>query len=78
MLYETLPVSLNQAIFRVEEQKSNIEAVKRLMRSASKSGGSSEFIMSAASTPDFLLIVESRQITKIIPALSLQMLCKTM
>jgi type I restriction enzyme M protein len=53
---------------RVEEQKSNIEAVKRLMRSASKSGqgggGSPEFIISSASTPDFLLIVECKADTK--------------
>ncbi len=48
----------------VEEQKSNIEAVKRLLRSASKTGqggiGSPEFIISAPSTPDFLVIVECK------------------
>jgi type I restriction enzyme M protein len=53
---------------RLEEQKSNIEAVKRLMRSVSKSrqggGGSPEFIISSASTPDFLLIVECKADTK--------------
>ncbi|GAB1581908.1 hypothetical protein [Phyllobacterium phragmitis] len=49
---------------RVEEQKSEIEAVKRLLRAASKSGkggnGSPEFIISASSTPDFLVIVECK------------------
>lgn len=53
---------------RVEEQKSNIETVKRLMRGASKSGqgggGSPEFIISSASTPDFILIVECKADTK--------------
>lgn len=48
----------------VEEQKSNIDAVKRLLKSASKSGqggsGYPEFIISAPSTPDFLVIVECK------------------
>lgn len=48
----------------IEEQKSNIEAVRRLLKSASKSGqggkGAPEFIISAASTPDFLVIVECK------------------
>jgi 16S rRNA G966 N2-methylase RsmD len=52
----------------VEEQKSNIEAVKRLLRVASKSGqggkGSPEFIVSAPSTPDFLLVIECKADTK--------------
>ncbi|MGO4855644.1 HsdM family class I SAM-dependent methyltransferase [Phaeovulum sp. W22_SRMD_FR3] len=49
---------------QVEEQKSNIEAVKRLLKAASKSGGggmgSPEFIVSAPSTPDFVMIVECK------------------
>jgi len=49
---------------RVEEQKSNIDAVKRLLRTAGKSGkggtGAPEFIVSAPSTPDFLLVVECK------------------
>ncbi len=49
---------------QVEEQKSNIEAVKRLMKTASKSGGGGggapEFIASAPSAADFLLIVECK------------------
>ncbi len=53
---------------QVEEQKSNIEAVKRLLRSASKSGlggkGSPEFIVSSPSSPDFLLIVECKANSK--------------
>jgi type I restriction enzyme M protein len=48
----------------VEEQKSNIEAVKRLLKTASKSGkggkGAPEFIISSASTPDFLVIIECK------------------
>lgn len=52
---------------QVDEQKSNIEAVKRLMRTASKSGqgggGSPEFIVSSATTPDFLLVVECKAST---------------
>lgn len=49
---------------RVEEQKSEIESVKRLLKSASKTGnggiGSPEFIVSDSSTPDFILIVECK------------------
>ena len=52
----------------VEEQKSNIEAVKRLLKAASKSGrggkGAPEFIISAPSTPDFLLVIECKATTK--------------
>lgn len=48
----------------VEEQKSNIEAVKKLLRSASKScgggKGSPEFIVSSPTKPDFILIVECK------------------
>lgn len=49
---------------KVEEQKSDIEDVKALMKSASKSGGtgggSPEFIISSPSSPDFLLIIECK------------------
>ncbi len=48
----------------VEEQKSNIEAVKKLLKAASKSGGGGagapEFIISAPSAADFLVIVECK------------------
>lgn len=48
----------------VEEQKSHIEAVRQLMKTASKSGaggaGSPEFIISSKSSPDFILIVECK------------------
>lgn len=53
---------------RVEEQKSTIEAVKKALRSASKSGkeniGSPEFIISNPSNPDFLIIVECKASVK--------------
>jgi len=49
---------------RVEEQKSEIESVKRLLKSAGKSGkggkGAPEFIISDSSTPDFLVIIECK------------------
>jgi type I restriction enzyme M protein len=48
----------------IEEQKSNIEAVRRLLKLASKSGqggaGAPEFIISSATNPDFLVIVECK------------------
>jgi hypothetical protein len=48
----------------IEEQKSQNETVKRLMRQASKSGGggvgSPEFIISAAIPSDFLIIIECK------------------
>jgi hypothetical protein len=48
----------------VEEQRSRIDAVKRLMKAASKSGrggiGSPEFIVSSTATPDFLVIIECK------------------
>jgi hypothetical protein len=53
---------------QVEEQKSNIDTVKRLLKAASKSGlggiGSPEFIISSPSTPDILLIIECKASTK--------------
>jgi len=53
---------------QVEEQKSNIEDVKQLMKTASKSGGGGggapEFIISAPSSSDFLLIIECKAETK--------------
>ena len=49
---------------RVEEQKSEIEAVKRLLKTAGKSGkggkGAPEFIISCSDSPDFLVIVECK------------------
>ena len=52
----------------VEEQKSQIEAVKKAMRAASKSGqgggGSPEFIISSPASPDFLIVVECKADTK--------------
>ena len=49
---------------QVEEQKSNIEDVKALMKTASKSGGtgggSPESIISSPSSPDFLIISECK------------------
>ncbi|MDR0204519.1 MAG: N-6 DNA methylase [Delftia acidovorans] len=48
----------------VEEQKSNIEDVKSLMKSASKSGGTGigapEFIISSPYAPDFLIVIECK------------------
>ncbi|WP_218973472.1 class I SAM-dependent DNA methyltransferase [Janthinobacterium sp. 61] len=49
---------------QIEEQKSNIDDVKQLMKTASKSGGGGggapEFIISSPSSADFLLIVECK------------------
>src|ERR1700730_6287543 len=49
---------------RVEEQRSEIEGVKRLMKAASKSGhggiGSPEFIISSPANADFLVIIECK------------------
>ena len=51
---------------QVEEQKSHIDAVKRLLRSASKSGkgggGSPEFIISSPTTSDFLIVIECKAV----------------
>jgi hypothetical protein len=48
----------------VEEQKSQIEEVKKLLKGASKTGGSGsgypEFIISSKTHPDFLIIVECK------------------
>ncbi|MDA8429919.1 MAG: N-6 DNA methylase [Geobacteraceae bacterium] len=53
---------------RVEEQKSEIEAVKKLLRGASKTGkggiGAPEFIISDLSTPDFIVVFECKANTK--------------
>jgi type I restriction enzyme M protein len=53
---------------RVEEQKSEIEAVRRLLKTASKTGkgggGAPEFIINSAETPDFLLIIECKADTR--------------
>ncbi len=54
----------NGSKVRIEEQRSEIEAVRRLMKSASKSGqgggGAPEFIVSCQNDPDFLLIIECK------------------
>lgn len=52
----------------VEEQKSQIEEVKKLLKGASKTGkggiGAPEFIISTSETPDFLLVFECKADTK--------------
>lgn len=52
----------------VEEQKSEIEQVKRLLKFASKTGkggkGAPEFIISDATTSDFLIVIECKADTK--------------
>ncbi|MEH3125118.1 HsdM family class I SAM-dependent methyltransferase [Agrobacterium cavarae] len=49
---------------QVDEQKSNIEPIKRLLRVASKSGrggiGSPEFIITNTDNPDFVVIIECK------------------
>ena len=49
---------------RVEEQKSEIEAAKKLLKSASKTGkgghGAPEFIISNQENPDFLVVIECK------------------
>ncbi|WP_237721620.1 HsdM family class I SAM-dependent methyltransferase [Cronobacter dublinensis] len=49
---------------KIEEQKSEIELVKKLLKSASKGdkggNGSPEFIISDLNTPDFILIIECK------------------
>lgn len=48
----------------VEPQKSQIDAVKRLLKNASKTGkggkGAPEFIISSAGSPDFLVVIECK------------------
>lgn len=48
----------------VEEQKSSIEAVKKLLKSGSKKGGvgqgAPEFIISSPASPDILLVIECK------------------
>lgn len=52
----------------VEEQKSQIEEIKKLLKGASKTGkggvGAPEFIISTTETPDFLIIYECKADTK--------------
>jgi 16S rRNA G966 N2-methylase RsmD len=52
----------------IEEQKSNIEPVKKLLKFASKTGGSGigapEFIISSPDNPDFLLLIECKASVK--------------
>lgn len=51
-------------LIQVEEQKSEIETVKQLLKGASKTGkqgiGSPEFIISSATNPNFILIIECK------------------
>ena len=58
----------NDCATRVEEQKSEIEAVKHLLKSGSKTGkggkGAPEFIISNSDTPDFLIVIECKADTK--------------
>lgn len=53
---------------QIEEQKSQIEEVKKLLKGASKTGkggpGAPEFIISTPETPDFLIIFECKAETK--------------
>ena len=53
---------------RVEEQKSEIESVKRLLKTASKTGkggkGAPEFIVSNNGNPDFLVVIECKADSK--------------
>ncbi|WP_299103541.1 N-6 DNA methylase [uncultured Winogradskyella sp.] len=52
----------------VEEQKSQIEEVKKLLKGASKTGkggtGAPEFIISTSDTPDFIVVFECKADTK--------------
>ncbi len=54
----------SDCLTRVEEQKSETEAIKRLLKSASKTGkggkGAPEFIISDSDTPDFLVVIECK------------------
>ncbi len=49
---------------QVEEQKSHVEEVKKLLKGASKTGkggiGAPEFIISTSETPDFLIVFECK------------------
>ncbi|MEV4457161.1 N-6 DNA methylase [Microbispora sp. NPDC049633] len=48
---------------RVEEQKSTIDSVKRLLRNASKAGtgmGYPEYIITSTAAPDFLVLIECK------------------
>lgn len=58
----------SQQEISIEEQKSQIEAVKRLLKTASKSKrggqGSPEFIISTKEVPDFIVIFECKAETK--------------
>ena len=58
----------NNSEVLIEEQKSQIEEVKKLLRGASKTGkggiGAPEFIISTQDTPDFLIIYECKADTK--------------
>jgi len=59
----SLNYSSSQGI-RVEEQKSEIENIRRLLRHSSKTGGQGtgfpEFIITSTDTPDFVMIIECK------------------
>ena len=54
----------SDCLTRVEEQKSETADIKRLLKSASKTGkggkGAPEFIISDSDTPDFLVVIECK------------------
>lgn len=54
----------NENFISVEEQKSVIDAVKKILKTGSKTGGGSigypEFLISNPDTPDFLIVVECK------------------
>jgi hypothetical protein len=54
----------SDCLTRVEEQKSETGSIKRLLKSASKTGkggtGAPEFIISNSDTPDFLIVIECK------------------
>lgn len=56
------------SVVLVEDQKSEIAAVKKLLRAGSKSGrggaGAPEFIISSTADPDFLIVVECKADTR--------------
>lgn len=52
----------------VEEQKSNVDAIRRMLRAASKDGsgkiGFPEFVITCPDNPDFVIIIECKASTK--------------
>lgn len=66
--FRALGYFAEEADTRVEEQRSTILEIKRLLKSGSKTGGtgggSPEFIVTAATVPDFILVVECKASVK--------------